>query len=626
MTCIDRVRKFSLLISSLAFTAFLIALLPTPANAQQPVTLPTPTPRATPNPTGTPAPAVNVPLPENVANGVVRVVTTGEYRRLFDSEGSRGFGTGSGFVIDANGLIVTNAHVVNGGDAFEIYFSGSDTSQPATLVAADECADIALLLLDPTLAPLNALAWRDHAATTGESVIAAGYPGGVHEIQATQGIVRNTGLRSFTDWASVANAIDHTAAVEPGNSGGPLLDTAGNVVGIVYARGSAAGDAAAIAGEDAQAIIEALLSGNESFRTGMTVQAFAAGGDQFGIWITSVAPDSPADRAGLQPGDILRRFNNRVVGRDGTLARYCQILRNLPLDAQVATEIYRPDTAEALSGTLNGAPLQPFRTLEAAAHPTATPAPTPVAAPLTSVSDTSGTVMLNAPSDWIYEVNGAVGFGSIISARIFGVAPSERDYESGRALLRVVVGEITGLDGGEILDDTRDDLQCTTFERSEYIDAAWQGIVDRCTGLHDPSYLNAFLISVEHPALFANLNFFVSQSHYPIELREVIAPLAENLVPTLPVADRPVGIVQVDALNVREGPGLEFAPITQVYGGEALPIAGKDNDACGWLFVAYSNLAGWVAAAPQYVSLDRPCAELAILTDAEIANWQAGVE
>jgi len=84
--------------------------------------------------------------------------------------------------------------------------------------------------------------------------------------------------------------------------------------------------------------------------------------------------------------------------------------------------------------------------------------------------------------------------------------------------------------------------------------------------------------------------------------------------------------VQVDLLNVRSGPGLEYAPITQVYSGESLPIAGKDTEACNWVFVAYSNLAGWVAAAPQYVALDRPCNELVVLTPQEIDAWQSGVE
>jgi uncharacterized protein YraI len=81
--------------------------------------------------------------------------------------------------------------------------------------------------------------------------------------------------------------------------------------------------------------------------------------------------------------------------------------------------------------------------------------------------------------------------------------------------------------------------------------------------------------------------------------------------------------VQVDALNVRAGPGLEFAPTDQVYLGEELIIAGKDSPQCEWAYVAFSNLQGWVAASPQYLSLDRDCSDLSVLTEFDVASWQA---
>jgi len=633
-------RRFLPLLFIPLLLLFVVSLYPEILLAQQPVTLPTPTPRID-APSAVPPALAATPIPaftslstptfspatfDTVANAIVRIVSIGEYRRLFDGADARSLGTGTGFLVNEGGLIVTNAHVVNGGDDFQVYFNGETESTAATLLATDECSDIALLRLVPTDRALTSLAWRTTPAARGENVIAAGYPGGVAGLHITEGTVRQTGLRSFTDWASVPNVIDHTASVEPGNSGGPLLDSAGAVVGVVYARGSEPGDAAAIASEDAQSVIEALLAGDAGYRTGITGQAFSAEDDQFGVWVISVASDSYAAAAGVQPGDIIRRLNGRVVGRDGTMARYCQIVRDLALDAAVPVEIFRPNTNEVLSGALNGAALTPFRNLTAAAYPTATPVPTPVAAPLAPVVDETGALTFNAPSDWLYQLNDSVGFGSIVSARILGVGPSAVEYETGRALLRVVVGEITGLDPEQILDQTRDDLYCGDFERVAYADGSWQGLVDRCIGLHDPSYINAFLTSVERPMLFANVNFFVSQSDYPLDLAEVIAPLSERLLPALPIAERPSAVVQVDLLNVRTGPGLENSPITQVYRGESLPIAGKDTDACDWLFVAYSNLAGWVAAAPQYIALDRPCEELVVLTPQEIDAWQSGVE
>lgn len=622
-----RKRFFKALVASLALAAAILtsqlaertvfAQTPTPA----PVTLPT----ATPRPAGSLAPGVTTDheLPAEIEDAIVRIVSAGDFRRIFDSENARSFGTGSGFVIDYAGHIVTNAHVANGGSKFDIYFDGGDDSVAATLLDIDECADIAVLLLDDPGAAHSFLQWSATPAEIGETIYAAGYPGGVAELRATQGLVRNTGLRAFTDWASVQHVIDHTAFVEPGNSGGPLLGASGEVLGIVYARGDKAGDAAAIAGEDAQEVIAKLLSSDVGFRTGINGQAFAVAPDQFGIWVVSVAPDSAADRAGILPGDIVRRFDNRVVARDGTLAHYCQVLRDLAVDATPNIEVLRPDTGEVLSGALNGTTLRAFRPIASAAYPTPTPIPTPVAAPLVLAEDDSGDVALNVPGDWSYRLTDSVGFGSLVTARIFGVAPTSDDYATGQALLRVVVGEIAGLSPEDILDQTRGSLYCASFERSDYADESWHGIVDRCTGLHDPTYVNAFLNSQQEPGLFANLNFFVAAPDYPIALDAVIAPLAQRLLPTLPVADRPSAVVQVQALNVREGPGLDYTPITQVYSGESLPIAGKDSDTCDWVFVAYSNLAGWVAAAPQYIALDRPCGDLAVLTADEISAWQS---
>lgn len=604
--------------------AILIALLaPHKVSAQTPTPAPLTLPTATPRASGSLSPGATTDhaLPAAVEGAIVRIVSTGDYRRIFDSANARSFGTGSGFVIDGSGHIVTNAHVANGGSKFDIFFDGGVDSVAATLYDIDECADIALLTLDDPAAAPTFLQWRSTPAAIGETIYAAGYPGGVAELRATQGAIRNTDLRAFTDWASVQHVIDHTAFVEPGNSGGPLLDSAGSVVGVVYARGGTAGDAAAIAGENAQEIVRQLLDGDSGFRTGINGQAFSVTPDQYGIWVVSVAPGSAADSAGILPGDIVRRFDNRVVARDGTLARYCQLLRDLAPDAAPNIEVLRPDTGEVLSGALNGVALRPFRSLAAAAFPTPTPVPTPVAAPLVLAENASGDVALNVPGDWSYRLTDSVGFGSLVTARIFGVAPTSDAYATGQALLRVVVGETIGLSAEEILDQTRGSLYCAAFERSDYEDASWFGIVDRCTGVHDPTYVNAFLNSQVQPDLFANLNFFVSTSAYPIELDAVIAPLAQTLLPSLPVADRPSAVVQVQALNVREGPGLGYTPITQVYSGESLPIAGKDSEACEWVFVAYSNLAGWVAAAPQYITLDRACAELEVLTADEIAEW-----
>ncbi len=190
---------------------------PTPTLTPTPMPTPTPEPTLTPSPTNTPAPTPTTSASLSVADvvdtarpSVVRVVTEG--------------GSGTGFVIDDSGYILTNEHVVEGLTRVTIVLHGG-AQISARVVSADAARDIALLKVDniPGLAPLAFAS----AAREGEDVIALGFPLGLHEsMTVTRGIV--SAIRTF----SGVKHLQTDAAINPGNSGGPLLNDRGEIVGM----------------------------------------------------------------------------------------------------------------------------------------------------------------------------------------------------------------------------------------------------------------------------------------------------------------------------------------------------------------------------------------------------------
>jgi serine protease Do len=186
--------------------------------------------------------AVATRVAADAAASVVTIATeqAGAYNPFTGGAGATG--SGSGFVVSADGLILTNNHVINGATTIRVTFQdGRDLV--ATVVATDEQHDLALVRVAATgLTPLTL--GDSTALTVGEVAIAIGSPLGTFSDTITQGIVSGlgraidvgeTGLRRTTH---LAGLIQTDAAINPGNSGGPLLDAAGKVIGIVTASAS----------------------------------------------------------------------------------------------------------------------------------------------------------------------------------------------------------------------------------------------------------------------------------------------------------------------------------------------------------------------------------------------------
>ncbi len=277
--------------------------------------LPTQVSGSTDRPTGSVAQIAATALPS--------VVTI----RVKDVQGE---GTGSGFVIDTSGHILTNNHVVSSvGSSGAITIQFSDGSQqPATVVGRDVSYDLAVVKVSDAagLAPL--LFGRSADVVVGDGVIAVGAPLGL-EATVTTGIVSALG-RPVTAGdgteQSFISAIQTDAAINPGNSGGPLLDMSGHVIGVNSAiaripgsdggTGGSIGLGFAIPSDKAHTTAQQLISDGTATHPIIGVSldtAYDGEGVRIASSSTAVTAGGPADLAGVQPGDVILRFEGRVV-------------------------------------------------------------------------------------------------------------------------------------------------------------------------------------------------------------------------------------------------------------------------------------------------------------------------
>jgi putative serine protease PepD len=164
----------------------------------------------------------------------IAATTSGSGAGFLGSAGAGQTQTGSGFVVDPGGLILTNDHVIAGTQTITVAFGKNlDESRPASVVYADPSEDLALLKIETTGLKLVALPLGDSSAVTvGDPVYAIGNPYGLDRTLTTGVISALDRTISAPNGASIDNVIQTDAALNPGNSGGPLLDGLGRVVGV----------------------------------------------------------------------------------------------------------------------------------------------------------------------------------------------------------------------------------------------------------------------------------------------------------------------------------------------------------------------------------------------------------
>jgi putative serine protease PepD len=234
----------------------------------------------------------------------------------------RGQGLGSGFVIDEEGTIVTNQHVVAGADEVSVRFD-DDTEVPARVLGTDPGSDLALLDVELPAEELTPLPLGELAGVeVGEPVVAIGNPFGL-ERTITSGIVSALGRRiEAPDGFAIDDAIQTDAALNSGNSGGPLLDLGGNVIGVnsqIETRtGGNVGIGYAVPVDTLKDVLDELRQGSDVERAYLGISMEDA--DE-GVVVTTIRPGSPAAAGELRPGDVILRVDGETVDSPEDVAR-----------------------------------------------------------------------------------------------------------------------------------------------------------------------------------------------------------------------------------------------------------------------------------------------------------------
>src|SRR5262249_53470844 len=221
----------------------------------------------------------------------------------------------TGFEIDSDGNILTAEHVVAGAESIKVKFQDGSTAD-ATLVGSDKSTDTAVIHVDKPASELHPLALGDSSSVEpGQSVVALGSPFGLPETM-TAGIVSATG-RTITapNHFSITGAIQTDAAINHGNSGGPLIDAATNtVIGINDQIESDTNDNAgigfAVPIDASRTVARTLIAGGtvKHAYVGVLIQSVDGGAK-----VTKVVSGSPAAKAGLKSGDVITSFDGKTV-------------------------------------------------------------------------------------------------------------------------------------------------------------------------------------------------------------------------------------------------------------------------------------------------------------------------
>jgi len=303
-------------------------------------------------------------LVAEVAPAVVSIVTeTVSYNWFWQAVPQTG--AGSGIVISPDGYIVTNNHVVEGATKVTVTLSNGNT-YAATIVGTDAQTDLAVVKINANnLSYLHFLSNSLKQLSVLDPVVAVGnalaLPGGP---TWTTGVISNLGRSIEEDNGVVLNDIIQTdAAINPGNSGGPLLDTAGQVVGINVAIASNSENIGfAISTDTAIPVVQSLIAKGKIARPWLgvqvttvtsTIQNYYNLAVNTGALITSVTNGSPADEAGLRPGDVITKMDNKDIS---TTEDLISAIGSHQIGDQIEITYYHGNAQKVTNATLGESP------------------------------------------------------------------------------------------------------------------------------------------------------------------------------------------------------------------------------------------------------------------------------
>ena len=258
-------------------------------------------------------------------------------------------GLGSGFIISQDGYVVTNYHVISGADQITVIFNNGIDEVPAELVGTDPKTDIAVLKIDPEAVEIQPVSWGDsEISRVGDIVLAIGNPLGLGGT-VTSGIIssinRDIGGGPYVDF------IQTDAPINRGNSGGPLFNLDGSVIGInsmiIYQTGGSVGLGFSIPSSTAKLIVNQIISFGQAKRGWLGVQiqdltpefSESLGYDSTdGAFVASVQPDSPAAKSNIQAGDIIMEFNEKKISSFKDLPK---VVAETPVGSEVVVKVWR---------------------------------------------------------------------------------------------------------------------------------------------------------------------------------------------------------------------------------------------------------------------------------------------
>jgi S1-C subfamily serine protease len=295
---------------------------------------------------------------------VVEIKTTISTPDLIQTEQH---GIGSGFIVRADGYIVTNNHVVENARQLQVILRDGAKKYDARVIGTSPEDDVAVIKVDAQNLP--ALNWGDsNALKVGQLAIAIGSPLG-QQNSVTKGVI--SALHRFISIPNpstgqvenILNAIQTDAQINPGNSGGPLLNSAGQVIGVNFAIEQAQagpGLGFALDGNAARDIANQLIQTGHINRPflGVTYNqldetAAAANGLVVGAVVTAITPGSPADRAGIKVHDVITKVNDQSIDDSHPLK---DVLRQYAPGTKVSVTIYRAGKNQTLQVTLGTHP------------------------------------------------------------------------------------------------------------------------------------------------------------------------------------------------------------------------------------------------------------------------------
>jgi putative serine protease PepD len=290
-------------------------------------------------------------IAKTATKGVVEVdATSSSGTSPFPGQGGSQSAEGTGFVYDTKGDVLTNEHVVDGASTVRVKFSDG-SSYKATVVGTDTSTDLAVLHVNAPASKLQPLVLADSSnVAVGDGVVAIGNPFGL-DGTVTSGIVSAVGRQiSAPDNTPIVGAIQTDAAINHGNSGGPLLDLHGDVIGITSQIQSEGGGndgvGFAIPSNTVKTTATQLISKGSVQHALLGVTPTTAVG---GVGISSVENGSAADDAGLKVGDVITAVNGKAVGQAEQLRAI--IAGRQPGDTLTLT-VRRDGTTKTVQATL----------------------------------------------------------------------------------------------------------------------------------------------------------------------------------------------------------------------------------------------------------------------------------